>query len=140
MKKKKRYDVNDVNSAEIPEFVYESLARSLLPVIQKYYINELGGLPCPAVLPVLRLPICDFLDINKKSEPMSDLDKGSDYLVVVDPRGVEPLSENRSVQPSPSASCLFEFPFPHAGKQAYGKSSFFLYDSFKSKRAVHIYR
>ena len=72
MKKKKRYDVNDVNSAEIPEFVYESLARSLLPVIQKYYINELGGLPCPAVLPVLRLPICDFLDINKKSEPISD--------------------------------------------------------------------
>ena len=68
------------------------------------------------------------------------LDKGSDYLVVVDPRGVEPLSENRSIQPSPSASCLFEFPFPYAGKQAYGKSSFFLYDSFKSKRAVHIYR
>ena len=35
MKKKSGYDVNDVNSAEIPEFVYESLARSLLPVIQK---------------------------------------------------------------------------------------------------------
>ena len=33
MKKKNCYDVNDVNSAEIPEFVYESLARSLLPVI-----------------------------------------------------------------------------------------------------------
>ena len=42
MKKKNCYDVNDVNSAEIPEFVYESLARSLLPVIQKYYESDEG--------------------------------------------------------------------------------------------------
>ena len=37
MKKKNCYDVNDVNSAEIPEFVYESLAWCLLPVILKFY-------------------------------------------------------------------------------------------------------
>ena len=42
MKKKNCYDVIDVNSAEIPEFVYESLARSLLPVIQKYYESDEG--------------------------------------------------------------------------------------------------
>ena len=42
MKKKSGYDVNDVNSAEIPEFVYESLARSLRPVIQKYYESDEG--------------------------------------------------------------------------------------------------
>ena len=42
MKKKSGYDVNDVNSAEILEFVYESLARSLLPVIQKYYESDEG--------------------------------------------------------------------------------------------------
>ena len=42
MKKKNCYDVNDVNSTEIPEFVYESLARSLLPVIQKYYESDEG--------------------------------------------------------------------------------------------------
>ena len=42
MKKKSGYDVNDVDSAEIPEFVYESLARSLLPVIQKYYESDEG--------------------------------------------------------------------------------------------------
>lgn len=42
MKKKNCYDVNDDNSVEIPEFVYESLARSLLPVIQKYYESD-GG-------------------------------------------------------------------------------------------------
>ncbi len=35
-------DGENVNSAEIPEFVYESLARSLLPVIQKYYESDEG--------------------------------------------------------------------------------------------------
>ncbi len=29
-----------VDAAEIPEYVFESLARSLLPVIQKYYESE----------------------------------------------------------------------------------------------------
>ena len=33
---------NSVDAAEIPEYVFESLARSLLPVIQKYYESE-GG-------------------------------------------------------------------------------------------------
>ncbi len=32
-----------VDAAEIPEYVFESLARSLLPVIQKYYESEVGG-------------------------------------------------------------------------------------------------
>ena len=31
-----------VDAAEIPEYVFESLARSLLPVIQKYYEIEEG--------------------------------------------------------------------------------------------------
>lgn len=31
-----------VDAAEIPEYVFESLARSLLPVIQKYYESECG--------------------------------------------------------------------------------------------------
>lgn len=34
--------MNNVNSDEIPEFVYDSLARSLLPVIQKYYESDEG--------------------------------------------------------------------------------------------------
>ena len=33
---------NSMDVAEIPEYVFESLARSLLPVIQKYYESE-GG-------------------------------------------------------------------------------------------------
>ena len=33
---------NSMDASEIPEYVFESLARSLLPVIQKYYESE-GG-------------------------------------------------------------------------------------------------
>ena len=33
---------NSMDEAEIPEYVFESLARSLLPVIQKYYESEDG--------------------------------------------------------------------------------------------------
>ena len=33
---------NSVDSTEIPEYIFESLARSLLPVIQKYYESEDG--------------------------------------------------------------------------------------------------
>ena len=33
---------NSVDATEIPEYIFESLARSLLPVIQKYYESE-GG-------------------------------------------------------------------------------------------------
>lgn len=32
----------DVDAAKIPEYVFESLARSLLPVIQEYYESEDG--------------------------------------------------------------------------------------------------
>lgn len=42
MKKKNCYDANDFYCAEIPEFVYEPLARSLLPVIQKYCEGDKG--------------------------------------------------------------------------------------------------
>ena len=42
MAKKNNHDLSDINSDEIPEFVYESLARSLLPVIQKYYESYEG--------------------------------------------------------------------------------------------------
>ncbi len=33
---------NEVDTAEIPEYVFESLARSLLPVIRKYYESDEG--------------------------------------------------------------------------------------------------
>ncbi len=33
---------SSMDAVEIPEYVFESLARSLLPVIQKYYESEDG--------------------------------------------------------------------------------------------------
>ena len=33
---------NSMDAAEIPEYVFESLARSLLPLIQKFYEIEDG--------------------------------------------------------------------------------------------------
>ena len=33
---------NSMDAAEIPEYVFEPLARSLLPLIQKYYESEDG--------------------------------------------------------------------------------------------------
>ena len=33
---------NSMDATEIPEYVFESLARSLLPVIQKYYESDEG--------------------------------------------------------------------------------------------------
>ncbi|MFR8002438.1 MAG: hypothetical protein ACLU62_05895 [Hydrogeniiclostridium sp.] len=39
---KERAIAIDNNTSEIPEYVYESLARSLLPIIQKYFESEKG--------------------------------------------------------------------------------------------------
>lgn len=33
-------DIHEMDAAEIPEYVYESLVRSLLPTIQKYYESD----------------------------------------------------------------------------------------------------
>lgn len=37
-------DTQEVDAAEIPEYVFESLARSLLPTIKKYYESDEGKL------------------------------------------------------------------------------------------------
>ena len=42
MNAEKTNSPNSMDVAEIPEYVFESLARSLLPVIQKYYESEDG--------------------------------------------------------------------------------------------------
>ncbi len=39
---KERNVAVDNNTSEVPKFVYESLARSLLPVMQKYFETEEG--------------------------------------------------------------------------------------------------
>lgn len=44
-------------------------------------------------------------------------------LFLVEMRGIEPLSENQSIQASPSAANLFKFPHPTAGGRADGFGS-----------------
>ena len=46
---------------------------------------------------------------------------------MVEARGVEPLSENPSAQPSTRVVYLLKFPRPTAGKQADGFGSFILH-------------
>lgn len=41
-KNKIKEPTTNTDTAEIPEYVYESLAHCLLPVIQKYYESEEG--------------------------------------------------------------------------------------------------
>lgn len=42
MDKRNTIETNEIDTAEVPEFVYESLARSLLPIIRKYYESDEG--------------------------------------------------------------------------------------------------
>ena len=42
---------------------------------------------------------------------------------MVEPRGIEPLSENPSSQLSPGAVYLLDLPRPNADKQAFGSGS-----------------
>ena len=42
MDKRNTIETNEIDTVEVPEFVYESLARSLLPIIQKYYESDDG--------------------------------------------------------------------------------------------------
>ena len=44
---------------------------------------------------------------------------GSSVCVLVEARGIEPLSENSSSRPSPSADGLPSFPRAYASRQAY---------------------
>ncbi len=48
------------------------------------------------------------------------------FCVLVEPRGIEPLSENHLSRLSPSAARLLRFPSPDAGGQASGYGSRFV--------------
>ena len=50
--------------------------------------------------------------------------KCSSLLLVVEPRGVEPLSEDQKTRASPSAVCVLTFPPPGSRRQDPGFSSF----------------
>ena len=45
-------------------------------------------------------------------------------VIMVEPRGVEPLSEDQTTRASPSAVCVLTFPPPNSHRQDFGFSSF----------------
>ena len=59
---------------------------------------------------------------------------------LVEARGVEPLSENPSIQLSPGALCHLNFPSVNAGTQALILGSHFMRDLFNGERQMHVHR
>ena len=59
---------------------------------------------------------------------------------LVEARGVEPLSENPSIQLSPGALCHLNFPSVNAGTQALTLGSHFMRDLFNGERQMHVHR
>ena len=51
---------------------------------------------------------------------------------MVEPRGIEPLSENPSIRLSPSADCLLKFPHADADRQASAVGSLKYIPSYKA--------
>jgi len=58
----------------------------------------------------------------------------------VEARGVEPLSENPSIQLSPGAFYLLNFPSTTADKQAEISGSHFMRDPFNGETRIHVHR
>ena len=59
---------------------------------------------------------------------------------LVDPRGIEPLSENLLIWLSPGAFCPLEFPSSDAGRQASDLGSHFLHGRFNGETPTHVHR
>ena len=55
-------------------------------------------------------------------------------------RGVEPLSENLSIQLSPGTFYLLKFPLTTADKQAEVLGSHFMRDLFNGELQMHVHR
>ena len=104
-----------VDAAKIPEYVFESLARSLLPVIQKYYESEGGKRHFPngkqrrrfqtvhlhkesgriAMIgspPAFFVTSLQFPQQKQQIRTHDQSAQGSDYIVLVETDGIEPLT------------------------------------------------
>ena len=60
--------------------------------------------------------------------------------VLVDLRGIEPLSEHSFIQPSPRTVAHLKFPFESTGRQVLSLGSTFLHDRLKCERPMHVHR
>jgi len=64
---------------------------------------------------------------------------GGGNLPLVEPTGVEPVSENLLISLSPGAFCFLEFPLRDANRQASHLGSRFIHDRFNGKPPVRIH-
>ena len=62
------------------------------------------------------------------------------FVILVDPRGVEPLSENLLIQPSPSAVRFLYFPLCAVNGQTAHSGSHFLRGRFNGEPPAHVHR
>ena len=70
---------------------------------------------------------------NKKGAPF-----GAPFCLV-DPRGIEPLSENLFTGPSPWAVCDLKFPSAVGHRRSTPSGSPFLHDRYKCELSVHVH-
>ncbi len=61
-------------------------------------------------------------------------------VILVDPRGIEPLSENLLIQLSPGAFCLLLFPSSAVGRQTALLGSHFIHGRFNGESSAHGHR
>jgi len=62
------------------------------------------------------------------------------FFYLVDPRGIEPLSENLLISLSPGAFCSLNFPLGDVNRQTSLLGSHFLRDRFNGEPSVHGHR
>ena len=91
--------------------------------------NSLGCFVSCVRLPFLKAPQ------NNKRRTFARL-----FVILVDPRGVEPLSENLLIQLSPSAVRFLYFPLCAVNGQTAHSGSHFLRGRFNGEPPAHVHR
>ena len=62
------------------------------------------------------------------------------FFFLVDPRGIEPLSESPLIRLSPWAVCYLEFPLCGVSRQTLRQGSHFVHDRFNGETPMHGHR
>ena len=66
--------------------------------------------------------------------------QSSYVFALVDPRGIEPLSESPLIRLSPWAVCYLEFPLGSVSRQTPRQGSHFMHDRFNGETPMHGHR
>ena len=114
-----------LNFTKCPDSFFRCILQNSSVTVQKLSTGEFFHcvrLPIPKPLP------------KAKGRPLGAL------LLLVEARGVEPLSENLLIQLSPSAFRLLDFPLIGGGGQPSLAGSHLMRDALDGERRVHVHR